>query len=192
MASSFLKRLIDIVVSFAALLILMPVLLLVAILIKFDSEGEVIFRQARLGRFGKPFYIYKFRTMVQNAENIGLGMRTASDDPRITRVGSMLRTFSIDELPQLVNILKGEMSLVGPRPAPVKHWDNYSDQQKKRLQVRPGVTGWAQVNGRNTIPWDERIKKDIWYVENYSLRLDARIFMMTVSSVLNKKGIYSK
>lgn len=192
MILSFLKRLIDIVASLAALLILMPVLLLVALAIRHDSEGEVIFRQARLGRFGKPFYIYKFRTMVKDAETKGTGMRTSSDDPRITRIGGYLRTFSIDELPQLLNILKGEMSLIGPRPAPVKHWDNYSEEQKKRLLVRPGVTGWAQVNGRNTIPWDERIKKDIWYVENYSLWLDARILCKTVSSVLGKKGIYSR
>ncbi|MDI3472461.1 MAG: hypothetical protein PWQ48_742 [Thermotogaceae bacterium] len=189
----FLKRLFDIFFALIGIVILSPFMLLIAIIIKVDSKGSVIYKQERLGKNGKVFKIYKFRTMIENAEKIGSGLFTHENDPRITRVGKFLRKTSIDELPQLFNILKGDMSFVGPRP-PVpyypKKWEEYTEEEKKRFSVRPGITGWAQVNGRNEIDWPERIKLDVWYVENWSLALDFKIILKSFKVVLKKEGVY--
>lgn len=186
-----IKRGMDIVASLTGLIIAAPILIIVALLIKFDSKGPVFFCQERVGLNGKFFKVIKFRTMIDNAVNIGSGIMTDKDDPRITKVGKLLRKASIDEIPQLINILKGDMSLVGPRPVPVGHFKKYTDYEKKRLAVRPGITGWAQVNGRNNLTWAERIEKDIWYVNNMSIVLDIKIILKTVRVVLLAEGVYS-
>ncbi len=165
---------------------------IIALAIKLDSKGPVFFRSGRVGKGGKIFKVYKFRTMIENAINIGLGIETAKDDFRITSVGKFLRSWSLDELPQLINVLKGEMSLIGPRPALPHQVEKYSESEKKRLRVKPGITGWAQVNGRNLISWKERIKFDVWYVENWSLRLDFKILLMTPKVLLSKEALYGK
>ncbi|QQK80443.1 exopolysaccharide biosynthesis polyprenyl glycosylphosphotransferase [Salicibibacter cibi] len=186
-----IKRLLDVMTAVIILLILSPFLLIIALMIKVDSQGSVFFSQPRIGQHAQTFNIIKFRTMVTNAENQGLGLKTAENDLRITKVGKYLRKLSLDEIPQLFNVLKGEMSLIGPRPAPVHHLDTYSDKEKKRLNMRPGITGWAQVNGRNVLTWPERIEKDIWYVENYSLWLDVKILFRTLKVILLSEGVYS-
>ncbi|MCR2045370.1 sugar transferase [Anaerosalibacter massiliensis] len=190
-----IKRIIDFVLSLIALIILSPILLIIAIIIKLDSKGPVFFKQERLGRNGEVFLIYKFRTMIPDAEKVGLGIYTSSSDPRITKVGGFLRKTSLDELPQLINVLKGEMSLVGPRPPVPYHpykYEDYSDEQKLRFTVPPGITGYAQINGRNTLTWDERIEYDIEYVKNFSVLLDIKIMFKTIGYTFNKKAIYSK
>lgn len=181
-----IKRALDVGVSVFATIILSPVLLLTAIAIKLDSLGPVIFRQQRLGFKGKPFWIYKFRSMTVGAEKIGTGVYSYKGDARITRVGRFIRATSIDELPQLFNILKGDMSLIGPRPALTYHpwpYEQYTEHQKRMFDVRPGVTGWAQVNGRKEVPWPERIELNIEYVERISFRFDVKIFLMTIFKV---------
>lgn len=188
-----IKRILDFVLSLVALVILSPLFLIIAILIKIDSNGPVFFKQERLGKNGKVFLIYKFRTMVDNAENIGTGLFTNEKDPRITKIGSFLRKTSLDELPQLINILKGEMSIIGPRPPVPYHphkYHEYSQEQKLRFTVLPGITGYAQVNGRNEIEWDERIEYDIYYAKNWSLKLDFQIFFLTIKTVFKREGIY--
>jgi len=189
----FLKRFFDLFFSILGVIILSPLMLGISIAIKFDSEGPVIYKQDRLGKDGKIFKIYKFRTMVVNAEKIGSGLFTYENDPRITKVGRILRKTSLDELLQLFNVLKGDMSFVGPRP-PVpyypKKWEEYTPEEKKRFSVRPGITGWAQVNGRNEIDWSERIRFDIWYVDNWSLILDMKIIFKSIRVVLKKEGVY--
>lgn len=189
----FVKRAIDIAVSFAGLVLCVPLFVVVAVLIKLDSPGPVFFRQERIGKGGRPFYPFKFRTMVQNAERMGLGYNTAVDDPRITRVGRVLRNWGIDELPQLINVLKGEMSLVGPRPTLRYQVEKYDAFQRRRLEVKPGITGWALVNGRNRLSWEERIKLDVWYVDNWSLWLDVKILLKTLWVVLvTHEGVYGE
>lgn len=181
-----IKRIFDVVLSAAALLVLSPVLVLTAIIIKVDSRGPVVFRQERLGRGGRPFMMYKFRSMCVGAEHQGTGVYSYKGDKRITRVGRIIRAASIDELPQLVNILKGDMSLIGPRPALTYHpwpFDQYTEHQKHMFDVRPGVTGWAQVNGRKEVPWPERIELNIYYVDHLSFALDTKIFFMTFFKV---------
>jgi len=191
--SLLLKRMLDILVAGVLLVILAVPLAVMAILILLDSGRPVLFVQDRAGRNGRPFKIYKFRTMVQNAEEIGLGVFTEENDPRITRVGRWLRKWSLDELPQLFNILKGDMSLVGPRPTLLYQVEKYDDRQRKRLLVKPGVTGWAQVNGRNSLTWPERIELDVWYVEHWSLWLDLYIlFVRTPLVVLRREGVYGQ
>lgn len=189
----FLKRFFDLFFSILGIIILSPLMLIIAIVIKLDSKGPIIYKQERLGKDGRVFKIYKFRTMIMNAEKIGSGLFTYENDPRITRVGKILRKTSLDELPQLFNVLKGEMSFVGPRP-PVpyypKRWSEYTSEEKKRFSMKPGITGWAQVNGRNEIDWPKRIKLDIWYVDNWSLFLDIKIILKSVEVVLKKKGVY--
>ena len=164
-------------------------------MIKLDSRGPVFYRQERLGMNGRVFKIYKFRTMVKDAEKMGSGLFTHENDPRITRVGRFLRRTSIDELPQLINILRGDMSFVGPRP-PItwypKRWNEYDDWEKLRFRMKPGMTGWAQIHGRNEIDWNKRIEYDVWYVKNWSLLLDLKIILETVKVVLSGKGIYGK
>lgn len=188
--SLVIKRVFDVVVAAVALVVLSPLLLALAIWIKLDSPGPVLFRQERAGRNGKPFWIYKFRTMVVDAEKSGY--YTAAGDPRVTRSGRLLRATSLDELPQLLNILRGEMSIVGPRPTLLYQVEQYTERQWKRLAMRPGVTGWAQVNGRNALSWPERIELDVWYVEHWSLWLDVKILLRTPLVWLKGEGIYAE
>jgi undecaprenyl phosphate N,N'-diacetylbacillosamine 1-phosphate transferase len=183
-----IKRLIDVVVSIIGLIVLSPILLLVAIAIKIESKGPVIFQQERLGLNGKVFKIYKFRSMYVGAEKDGV--YETKGDKRVTKVGKFIRKTSIDELPQFVNIIKGDMSIIGPRPTLTYHpwpFKEYTDEQKKRFNVRPGVTGWAQVNGRKELPWDKRIEYDVEYVEKLSLAFDLKIFFKTIFKVLAMK-----
>ncbi len=183
---NFLKRIIDIIFSFMLLVLLSPVLLLTAIAIKLDSKGPVIFKQERLGVGGRVFQIYKFRSMCVNAERMGSGVYSGKGDSRVTPIGKILRATSIDELPQLINILKGDMSFIGPRPPLTYHpWEigEYTEQQLRMFEVRPGITGWAQINGRKSVEWNERIKLNVWYVDNVSIRLDIKILFITVFKV---------
>lgn len=161
-------------------------LLIVALLVKIDSQGPALFKQERLGKDGKPFWIYKFRSMVVGAEKTGSGVYSGRNDARVTKIGKILRATSIDELPQLINILKGEMSFIGPRPALTYHpwkFEEYTEEQKKMFAVRPGVTGWAQVNGRKEVEWPKRIEMNVWYVEHMSFLLDVKIFFKTILKV---------
>lgn len=181
------KRIIDIILSISGLLVCSVVMVITAIAIKFESEGPVIFKQKRLGLNGETFEIYKFRSMYLDAEKKGSGQYSFSDDPRVTKVGQIIRKTSIDELPQFVNIIKGDMSLIGPRPTLTYHpWviDNYTSRQKRRFDVRPGVTGLAQINGRKELQWEERFKYDVAYVEKLSFLLDFKIFLITIKKVL--------
>ena len=183
---SISKRTIDFIIAGVALILLSPFLLITAILIKLDSKGPVIFKQERLGKNGVPFKIWKFRSMCVGAEKQGTGVYSYKGDARITKVGKIIRATSIDELPQLVNILKGDMALIGPRPALTYHpwpYEQYTEHQKHMFDVLPGVTGWAQVNGRKEVPWPERIELNVWYAKNMSLWLDLKIFFMTIFKV---------
>src|SRR5690554_5481730 len=185
----FFKRIMDILISLVGLIVLFPFLLIIALIIKVDSKGPVFFKQDRIGRNGKVFKIYKFRSMTVGAE--AQGVYETKGDTRVTRVGRVIRKISIDELPQFINILKGDMSIIGPRPTLTYHpWDysEYTDFQLKRFDLRPGVTGWAQVNGRKDVEWNKRIELDIYYVENISLWLDIKIFFKTIWSVLTFKN----
>lgn len=191
----FLKRIIDIVASGLGLIILSPLFLIVSLLIKMEDSGPVFFRQKRLGLDGKIFEIHKFRTMVMNAEKIGSGLRVSDDtDSRITRIGHFLRKTSIDELAQLIDVFKGDMSLVGPRPPvtyhPYKGYEGYPDEFKPRFDMKPGMTGLAQIKVRNSVSWDERIKIDLEYVEKFNVLFDIKILFMTIPSVLGSKNIY--
>lgn len=184
----FLKRLIDIFLAFFGMIILAFPMLIIAVLIKIDSKGPVIFKQQRIGLNGKVFYIYKFRTMVVNAEHTGSGVYSGKGDARVTRVGRILRATSADEFVQFVNILKGDMSFVGPRPPLTYHpwsYEEYTEEQKKMFSVRPGITGWAQVHGRKDVEWHKRIEMNVWYTENVSLWLDIKICFMTFFKVLS-------
>lgn len=183
----FIKRSADIVISFMGLIILSPVLAITALLIKIDSKGPVIFRQKRLGKDGKVFEILKFRSMCVGAETKGSGVYSGKGDARVTKVGKIIRATSIDELPQLVNILKGDMSIIGPRPPLTYHpWplEDYSEEQRHMFDVRPGVTGWAQVNGRKDVEWNRRIELNVWYTRNLSFALDFKIFFISIFKVL--------
>ncbi len=166
-----------------------PILLLAAIAVRVSSPGEIVFRQRRIGRGGVPFTILKFRSMVQDAPRSPLGSYCYADDPRITPVGRWLRRTSLDELPQLVNVLRGEMSFVGPRPDLPHHVERYSAAQRARLRVRPGITGWAQVNGRNGLSWEERIALDLEYLDGWWLGRDLWIAWRTVGAVLGRRGV---
>lgn len=180
------KRFMDILLSGIMLAVGIFPMLVVALLIKFDSQGPVLFKQERLGVNGKVFKMYKFRSMIVNAEHQGSGVYSGKGDARVTRMGRILRATSIDELPQLINILKGEMSFIGPRPALTYHpwkYEEYSEEQKKMFTVRPGITGWAQVNGRKEVEWPRRIEMNVWYVEHMSLALDMKILFKTVIKV---------
>ncbi|WCM14582.1 sugar transferase [Priestia filamentosa] len=180
------KRCLDFLFSLIGLIVLSPILILTAILIKLESKGPVIFKQERLGKNGENFKIYKFRSMCVGAEKAG-GVYSAKGDSRVTKVGRFIRATSIDELPQFINILKGDMSIIGPRPTLTYHpWpiDKYTSEQRRRFEVRPGVTGLAQINGRKDIQWDKRIEYDVQYVDNISINLDLKIFMKTIAKVL--------
>jgi lipopolysaccharide/colanic/teichoic acid biosynthesis glycosyltransferase len=185
------SRALDLLVASLALVVTSPVLAIAVILIKLESRGPVIYRQRRVGRGGAPFELWKLRTMVPGAETMGAGIYVVEGDPRITRTGRLLRRLSLDELPNLVNVLRGEMAVVGPRPTVQEQVDRYTERQRRRLEVRPGITGWAQVNGRTSLPWPERIELDVWYVEHRSLRLDLRILARTVRMLATGHGLYS-
>jgi len=184
------KRVLDVVVGGAALILTSPLLGLAVLLIVIESRGHPIYRQHRVGRDGHGFGLYKLRTMVAGAESMGSGLAVDAGDERITRVGAFLRRTSIDELPNLVNVLRGEMSVVGPRPTVQVQVDRYTERQRGRLAVRPGITGWAQVQGRASLPWAERIELDLWYIEHQSLTLDLRILWLTARMVLTGHGLY--
>jgi len=185
-----MRRLIDIAVSCAALLLSSPLLALAMLAIRLESRGPAIYRQRRVGREGEAFDVLKLRTMVDGAEHIGAGLAVNANDSRITRVGAFLRRTSLDELPNLLNVLRGEMSLIGPRPTIPAQVEQYTDRQRGRLAVKPGITGWAQVNGRASLPWPERIELDLYYVEHRSLALDLKILLRTPSMVLGGTGLY--
>ncbi len=180
------KRFFDIVISLFALLLLSPLMLIVALLIKLETPGDALFKQERLGLNGKVFKVMKFRSMYQNSEHTGSGVYSGKDDARVTKIGKIIRATSIDELPQMINVLKGDMSLIGPRPPLTYHpwpYENYSVEQRKMFDVRPGITGWAQVNGRKHVEWNKRIELSVWYVENMSFMLDLKIFFLTFFKV---------
>jgi lipopolysaccharide/colanic/teichoic acid biosynthesis glycosyltransferase len=185
-----MRRLIDIVVASLALAISAPLLAAAVLAVRLETSGRAIYRQRRAGKDGRPFDVFKLRTMVDGAEHIGAGLAVNVNDSRITRVGTFLRRTSLDELPNLFNVLRGEMSLIGPRPTLPVQVEQYDDRQRGRLAVKPGITGWAQVNGRASLPWSERIELDLYYVEHRSLALDLRILMRTPAMVLGGRGLY--
>ena len=181
-----LKRYLDIMLALVALAFLWPFMLLAALCIKLDSPGPVLFKQTRLGFHGREFKIWKFRSMVVNAEHTGSGVYSGKGDARVTRVGKIIRATSIDELPQIFNILCGDMSLIGPRPPLTYHpWplDEYTAEQRRMFDVRPGITGWAQVHGRKEVEWHRRIELNVWYVDHCSFFLDIKILLMTIFKV---------
>lgn len=181
------KRVFDIFAATIAAVILSPIMVITAIAIKLDSSGPVIFKQDRLGLGGKVFKIYKFRSMCQGAEHTGSGVYSGANDMRVTKVGKIIRATSIDELPQLFNIIKGDMSFIGPRPPLTYHpWDisEYTEEQFRMFSVRPGISGWAQVHGRKEVEWHERIRLNVWYVDHMSLLLDIKILFMTFIKVI--------
>jgi lipopolysaccharide/colanic/teichoic acid biosynthesis glycosyltransferase len=184
------KRGLDLVLASLGLLVTGVPLLLAMAAIRLETPGHPIYRQRRVGRDGREFDLYKLRTMVHGAEHQGAGMAVNEGDPRITRVGSLLRRLSLDELPNLVNVLRGEMSIVGPRPTIPVQVAQYSERQRGRLAVKPGITGWAQVHGRASLPWSERIELDLWYVERRGVRLDLRILARTARLVAGGHGLY--
>ena len=186
------SRLLDVVLAGVLLLVTAPLLGLAAFAIRLESRGPVFYRQLRVGRDGEPFELWKLRTMVPGAEAMGAGIYVLEGDPRITRIGRLLRRFSLDELPNLVNVLRGEMAIVGPRPTVQEQVDRYTDRQRRRLEVKPGITGWAQINGRTSLSWPERIELDVWYVEHRSMRLDLRILVRTARMLATGHGLYSE
>jgi lipopolysaccharide/colanic/teichoic acid biosynthesis glycosyltransferase len=185
-----IRRAIDILVSACALALAAPVLAAAMLAIRLESPGPALYRQRRAGLHGRPFDVLKLRTMVDGAEHVGAGLAIDADDPRVTRVGALLRRTSLDELPNLVNVLRGEMSLIGPRPTLPVQVEQYTERQRGRLAVKPGITGWAQVNGRASLPWAERIELDLHYIEHRSLGMDLRIIWRTVAMVLGGSGLY--
>jgi lipopolysaccharide/colanic/teichoic acid biosynthesis glycosyltransferase len=184
------KRLLDVVGAAVMLVVSAPIVAAAIVIIRLESPGHPIYRQRRVGRGGAPFELYKLRTMVTGAEHIGAGLAVDAGDARITRTGERLRRFSIDELPNLVNVLRGEMSLVGPRPTIQVQVDRYTERQRGRLLALPGITGWAQINGRASLPWAERIELDLWYIEHASLRLDLRILLVSARMAITGHGLY--
>ena len=188
--SDLVRRGFDLCVSLVAAVLTAPVLAVLIAAIRLESPGHPIYTQTRAGLDGRPFEIYKLRTMVRGAEFIGAGLAIQEGDERITALGRFLRRYSLDELPNLWNVVRGEMSIVGPRPTLPVQVAQYTPRQRGRLTVKPGITGWAQVNGRASLPWSERIELDIWYVEHRSLRLDARILARTIGMVLAGRGLY--
>ncbi len=188
------RRPLDVLVAALALVATSPLLALCAIAIKLESRGPVLYRQRRVGRGGEPFELYKLRTMVVGAEHRGAGLYIEDRDPRITRVGRLLRRLSLDELPNLLNVLRGELAIVGPRPTVQEQVDRYTPHQRRRLEVRPGITGWAQVNGFRGITDTEdkmllRIEHDLWYIQNWSLWLDLKILLMTPMAMVHRNAV---
>jgi lipopolysaccharide/colanic/teichoic acid biosynthesis glycosyltransferase len=188
--SDAIRRAFDVLVAGTVLLVTSPVLAVAMLVIRIESPGHPIYRQRRVGRNGHPFEVYKLRTMVSGAERMGAGLAIDAGDTRITRAGQFLRRTSLDEVPNLVNVLRGEMAIVGPRPTVQVQVDQYTERQRGRLAVKPGITGWAQVNGRASLPWTERIELDLWYIEHRSLLLDLRILWRTARMVLTGHGLY--
>jgi sugar transferase EpsL len=180
------KRLFDLLISLPILLLLLPLILVIAVLVRFKLGSPILFRQERPGLHGKPFYVYKFRSMTDARDSEG---SLLSDHVRLTPFGKIMRKFSLDEFPQLFNVIKGEISLVGPRPLLMEYLPLYTREQAKRHEVKPGITGWAQVNGRNAISWEEKFKLDVWYVDNQSLFLDFKIIVLTFFKVLRTEGV---
>ncbi len=185
-----IKRVLDLLIAGVGSILTVPMIGVLTGLVRLESPGHPIYRQTRVGRDGMTFSIYKLRTMVRGAEFTGAGLAIQEGDDRITRLGAFLRRYSLDELPNLWNVLRGEMSIVGPRPTVPVQVAQYTEHQRRRLAVKPGITGWAQVNGRASLPWSERIELDIWYVEHQSLWLDLRIMARTVAMVLGGHGLY--
>lgn len=186
LSGAIVKRVFDLVCVTIAIVPAGLTILIVALLVRICLGTPVLFRQKRPGLRGKSFYIYKFRTMTSECDGEG---NLLSDDRRLTRFGRFLRSSSLDELPELFNVLKGDMSLVGPRPLLMQYLDRYTPEQRRRHGVQPGITGWAQVNGRNAITWEEKFKLDVWYIDNWSLALDIRIIWMTLWKILKREGI---
>jgi len=182
-------RALDVVVASIALLLSAPLLAVVVVAIRLDSRGSAIYRQHRVGEGGQVFEMLKLRTMVEGSDPVGVGTVVTRDDPRVTRVGRVLRRFSLDEIPNLINVLRGEMSIVGPRPTIEAQVADYTPYQRRRLEVKPGITGWAQVQGRAGIPWEERIELDVWYVDHRSLALDLRILGRTFVLLITGRGL---
>lgn len=192
MYAKYMKRVLDFIISFFAVIILSPIMLAIGIAIKINSKGPIFFCQERLGKDGKIFKIIKFRTMIVNAEQSGLRIK-GKNDCRITKFGNILRNTSLDELPQFINVIKGEMALIGPRPPVTYHphkYEDYEDEQKKRFLVRPGITGLAQIKVRNNATWDERIRIDIEYIENITFKKDIKIFIDTIVKIVKRENIY--
>ncbi len=185
---AYVKRFLDLILTIPAFVLLSPVLIVTALLVRITLASPVLFRQLRPGFQGKPFELYKFRTMNNKCDQDG---KLLPDAERLTKFGRLLRSTSIDELPELFNVLKGDMSLVGPRPLLMQYLDRYTPEQARRHEVRPGITGWAQVNGRNSVRFSERFKMDVWYVDNMSMLLDCKIICLTFLSVLRRKGVRS-
>jgi sugar transferase EpsL len=184
--NSMIKKLFDIICAFFLLMALSPLMILLTIIVRMKIGTPVLFRQARPGLYGKPFQLYKFRTMTEDRDNKG---QILPDDRRLTSFGRFLRSTSLDELPELFNVLIGDMSLVGPRPLLMQYLERYTTEQARRHEVQPGITGWAQVNGRNALTWEEKFKLDVWYIDNRSLWLDIKIILMTVYKVFQREGI---
>ncbi|MGX5479996.1 sugar transferase [Bacillus thuringiensis] len=181
-----MKRLFDIFVSSIILVLTLPILLILAILIRVNLGSPIIFKQQRPGVYGKPFYLYKFRSMSDERDKEG---NLLPNHMRMTKFGNVIRKFSLDELPQLINVLKGDISLVGPRPLLMEYLNLYTKEQARRHEVRPGITGWAQVNGRNAISWEEKFELDVWYVNNHSFILDMKILFLTALKVVRTEGV---
>ncbi len=185
-----LPRVVDLALAAAGLAVTTPFLLIAALAIRLDSRGPAIYRQPRAGADGEVFELYKLRTMRLGADPVGVGTPVLEGDPRVTRVGRLLRRLSLDEAPNLINVVRGEMAIVGPRPTLPAQVELYTPRQRRRLEVKPGLTGWAQVNGRAGIPWEERIELDVWYVDHRSPALDLRILARTVRLLLTGHGLY--
>jgi len=185
-----LRRIFDVLVSAAVLALTSPIVALAILAIRLESKGHPIYRQHRVGKDGAPFDVLKLRTMVSGAETMGAGLAVDDGDSRITKVGALLRRTSIDELPNLVNVLRGEMSIIGPRPTVPVQVAQYTDRQRGRLALKPGITGWAQVNGRASLPWPQRIELDLFYVEHATLALDLRILWLTARMLVTGHGLY--
>jgi lipopolysaccharide/colanic/teichoic acid biosynthesis glycosyltransferase len=185
------KRGLDLAIAGAALVLAGPAMLAIAIAIRLEDRGPALLRQRRVGLHGEDFDLLKFRTMIADAHTVGTGWLIAERDPRITRVGRFLRKWSLDELPQVFNVLRGEMSIVGPRPTLRYQVDQYTPFQRRRLEVPPGITGWAQIQGRNSLTWPQRIELDVWYVERRSLRLDLLILARTIPTLVRPTAVYN-
>ncbi|TDT79873.1 sugar transferase EpsL [Bacillus sp. AG1163] len=181
-----MKRLFDVLVSSILIVLVSPILLILAILIRINLGSPIIFKQQRPGMYGKPFYLYKFRSMSDKRDKEG---NLLPNHMRMTKFGNVIRKFSLDELPQLINVLKGDISLVGPRPLLMEYLNLYTKEQARRHEVRPGITGWAQVNGRNAISWEEKFELDVWYVNNHSFVLDMKILFLTALKVVRTEGV---
>ncbi len=186
-----MPRAVDVVIASLALLVSAPLLAVAAVAIKLGSPGPVVYRQRRVGRGGQEFDLFKLRTMVAGSDPVGIGTAVTASDPRVTRVGRRLRRFSLDELPNLVNVLRGELAIVGPRPTIPAQVELYTPAQRQRLDVKPGLTGWAQVNGRVALGWEQRIELDVWYAQHRSPSLDLRILLRTAGLLLSGRGLSS-